>query len=296
MKNHFLRAFILLSVYSSAQPDFSNAFFNKMNMNPAYTGVKDISAPDTLEHKQVDVFYNNTPKSSDYVMATFHMPIYTIHSGIGVMLNYNNEVSEFSEYAAKMFYRYTLVPGLYVGASAGFVNIKLRYYDPTSIGSSSQRFTSPDVDLGIVGQTGSVFFGLALGHINTPVYTISGYPENIPFYTGMTYNSTFGCNINISETRLCMMACFYNNDLSAHLLFYPCKYFFIGLSSTVYYDGAHEVPLISQDIKRDDYSIAFTAGLSLFNNQLNISLSIIKYPGLYNGNYPNSESLLGYGF
>lgn len=283
---------VLFSFYLHSQPNYTQQIlYGPMCINPAFTAVKNVLSPDTSHTRLVDVLTDANIGNDDYnLLGIYQMSFDKIHSGIGIMYNYNSYTVDNGwdavfakryEYAAKLYYRYSFLHNFSAGISTGYVHLE-----------GYQSSMPIDADIGIAYHSRVVFAGLSAGHITRPSYN-DGYGDKVamPFYNGVALNALLGFNIVVDKTRIVLSESLYNYNMAFHLIVYPVKWFYAGVAWTSYYDGtqanpSNVIPSLS-DIQRNSYSvISFMGGFSMCKNKLSLSLALNFYYGMvHNWNF-----------
>ncbi len=282
----------LVTSNAYSQPAFSLIRANKMVFNPAFTGL------DTAFKHQASLFsefdYNN-PGNYQYVysssIATFQMGLDKINSGVGIMVNYSYISDPFSEtdnqLAAKLYYRYTFLPGLSIGIDAGVVDLKSHYqYGPIMEIFSYVPYTNATINnfdfdggAGILYQRKSFYAGVTIDHITSPKST---YPDYIYYtegpmlyYSGISYNWIVGSSLRLGHKTTLDFYLSYRSNITDLNLTFRASHFFIGIS-TLFESYTYSDMLINTD-----FPSALMCGLNLYHNKLKISFAYDIYTDPY---------------
>ncbi len=196
-KQLVLLTLLLASVAGFAQQDaqFSQWMFNKMDLNPAFTGT-DRSICGTAIYRNQWVGFAGAPTT---VMASVggYFPI--VHGGLGLTV-FNDKLGFSNTFIAQASYSYHLslqggASTLGIGVDAGLfqqsVNGTWNSTDPSqldpSIPASGTKVTTYDLGLGLYYTTGTgMFFGLSSTHLPENTINSSNIQTN---YNNTTQNS-----------------------------------------------------------------------------------------------------------
>ena len=234
-----------------------------------------------------------------------------IKSGVGIMVNYNYDVfpSETDkQIAAKLYYRYTILPGFSVGADAGLVNSNSNFqftynwnrgfvYPAIVYQTFPQQATvnnlAFDGGLGILYQHKSFYVGFGTDHLTSPKSTYiaynyeSGSIDNFPIpmhnYSGISYNWIIGSSVHGEAGGVNFSAAYRSNILSLNTSL-ESSHIFVGFS--MFYDVSGN-SLQDMFINNGNY-YALTAGLKLWHNKINASFAYD-----YSGSFFSSATLEG---
>jgi len=171
---HILAFLLFISMMNSnhAQQDpmYSLYMFDKMIINPAFTGSSDWMVG-TIKHRSQFVGMAGNPTTQTL---NFHTPITKRHVGLGVKI-INDKIAIMSNLNASLVYSYHLnVAGgkMSVGLETGFYSRKTAYNELTlstlndnAIPMEGVRSMVPDVGWGMYYQKKQFYIGLSQSHL-----------------------------------------------------------------------------------------------------------------------------------
>lgn len=176
MKTTFITTFIIIGIQMVAQqdPQYSQYMFNRVLINPAYIGSKDVPSITLLSRKEW-VNVSGAPQTNNF---SFSTPIQSNKMGIGGHLvqetiGPKNWLTGYVDYC----YRIKLARGIFsFGVSAGavaynFNTSKLDLYDknePTLQANSVTQAVRFDMNAGIYYYTRSFYLGISATHLTSP--------------------------------------------------------------------------------------------------------------------------------
>jgi len=291
-----LAVFTLVSPEIFAQPAFALPAANKMIVDPALT------ATDTAYKNNVSVYgktmVENIPSQIIYniFLATYERRLDKINSGIGIMINENTE-NVYSQISAKIYYRYTFLPGLSVGIDAGAVNLRESYtfesfeYYPPRVFKVYNQGTAFDCEAGISYKFKSLYAGFSIDHINNPQYAFDDYNNDgskFPTgskpmfnYTGLSCDGIIGGYIGKPNAGIDMSISYRDFNLDANISFVS-SHFFVGVSylSGNYFNYASS-DYTAADIynSQEDY-LALMGGIMVCHKKIKASFAYSFYVGI----------------
>jgi len=287
---------IALTVFSTltafSQEAFSLIDINKMVLNPAFT------ASDTAFKHDASIYtktYTNSDlpgSTNNSFIGTYQMRLDKIHSGVGIMVNYNyvsfGGVETNNQIAAKLYYRYIILPGLSVGADAGLVNLNSRlaisglvfngtsstYVSYAVVTSNSFDF---DAGAGILYQLKYFYAGFTMDHITKPMMS---YPfiDNISItrpmlnYQGIAYNWSIGGNIPIGKCGIELNAYYYQLYTLTLNATFESPHFFVGFSTIQ--DNNNENRIFEAE---DSYYYSVMGGIKVYHKKIKVSFAYNFY-------------------
>lgn len=163
---------IIFSKKVTAQQDpmFSMYMYDKMLINPAYTGSSNWMVG-TLKYKQQFIGFNGNPTTETI---NFHTPIQKRHIGIGFKI-INDQTAVLSNLNASLFYSYHLnfAGGkLSLGLEGGIYNRRVNFQeliltDPSdnSFPLTSMSSLVPDASIGLYYQKKQFYIGYSYSHL-----------------------------------------------------------------------------------------------------------------------------------
>ncbi len=200
MKKLIIIMLVLISCTSFAQQDpvFTHYMFNKLAVNPGYTGSRDVLATDLLYRKQW-VNINGSPQTFSF---TGHSPVKNKHLGLGIYA-YRDAIGPSIDQGAMASFAYKVLfpkSKLAFGINAGFKNYyidrsKLNPKDVNDLSIQNQmenKFVF-DVDFGVYYYAKNYFSGISTKHllqnkmdINTLKDGTSSFTKSVRHYYFMS--------------------------------------------------------------------------------------------------------------
>jgi type IX secretion system PorP/SprF family membrane protein len=171
MKKLILIALLALSLagYSQQEPLFSQYMFNKITVNPAYAGSREVLSADMVYRYQ----WVGMPGSPRTMTLSMHAPMRNNHIGLGGFI-YNDELGPVRDMGALATYAYRIMlpkGKLALGLQAGikYYNVDwemIRTEDPdiTFQPQLTGKIT-PDANVGIYYYSNRVFAGISSKHL-----------------------------------------------------------------------------------------------------------------------------------
>ena len=174
-KLKIIGSLILLSSTLIGQQDFmqSQYMFNLYNINPAYTGSKDVLSA-SISHRSQWVGFEGAPSTQVF---SLHAPITKLKIGVGIQI-FNDVIGprQMNGFNTSYAYHFRLGTGkIGLGLRAGIVNYtynwdELNYKEVTDvvIGQSKQSGMVANFDFGSYYKDKQQFAGIELAHLATP--------------------------------------------------------------------------------------------------------------------------------
>ncbi len=189
---------------SFAQQDFLNSqyMFNLFNINPAYTGNKDVLSA-SLSHRSQWVGFEGAPSTQ---VLSVHAPITKLKIGVGLQI-FNDVIGprQMNGFNTSYAYHFKLGKGkIGLGLRAGIINYtynweQLSYKDVQDvvIGQGKQSGMIADVDFGTYYKDKLQFAGLELAHLATPTISATSTVMDLALHLSAFYGRAFELNKNL---------------------------------------------------------------------------------------------------
>jgi type IX secretion system PorP/SprF family membrane protein len=187
-----------------AQQDFINSqyMFNLININPAYTGSKDVLST-SLSHRSQWVGFEGAPSTQ---VLSIPAPITKLKIGVGLQI-FNDVIGprQMNGFNTSYAYHFKLGQGkIGFGLRAGIVNYtynwdKLNYKDAQDvvIGQGKQSGLIANMDFGAYYKDKMQFAGLELAHLATPTLSATSTEINLKPHLSIFYGRAFEINKNL---------------------------------------------------------------------------------------------------
>jgi type IX secretion system PorP/SprF family membrane protein len=202
--HHWLKGFsIAILIFSTsnsfvAQQDFLNSqyMFNLQNINPAYTGSKDVLSA-SLSHRSQWVGFEGAPSTQ---VLSVHAPITKLKIGVGLQI-FNDVIGPRQMNGINTSYAYHLRLGkgkIGLGLRAGIINYtynwsELNYKDVQDvvIGQGKQAGLVANFDFGSYYKDKLQFAGIELAHLATPTISTTNTEMNLKIHLTGFYGRAF---------------------------------------------------------------------------------------------------------
>ncbi len=236
MKKLYTALLLLMatSLFAQQDPLYSQYMFNKLALNPGYTGSRELLTADLLYRNQ----WVNIPGAPRTISASLHSPLNNPHLALGAYV-YNDKIGplDLTGALASFAYRVIFPEGkLSFGLQAGFKNNgivinDLKSYDQQDpiMYSNIEKKVVPDANFGVYYYSERFYAGLSSLHLlqnqSTIVYDSAGnsqFTKLLSHFYGMT-GAAFPLGENV-VFRPSLLAKFVKNappqlDLNASFLF-----------------------------------------------------------------------------
>ena len=236
MKKLFTALLLLMatSLFAQQDPLYSQYMFNKLALNPGYTGSRELLTADLLYRNQ----WVNIPGAPRTISASLHSPLNNPHLALGAYV-YNDKIGplDLTGALASFAYRVVFPKGkLSFGLQAGFKNNgivinDLKSYDQQDpiMYANIEKKVVPDANFGVYYYSDRFYAGLSSLHLlqnqSTIVYDSAGnsqFTKLLSHFYGMT-GAAFPLGENV-VFRPSLLAKFVQNappqlDLNASFLF-----------------------------------------------------------------------------
>jgi type IX secretion system PorP/SprF family membrane protein len=186
------------SLFAQQDPIYSQYMFNKLALNPAYAGSRDLLTADILYRYQW-VNISGAPKT---ISASLHSPLNNPHLALGAYV-YNDRIGPLNYSGALATFAYRVIfpkSKLSFGLQAGFKNngivmSDLKTYDEQDpmMYSNIQKKVTPDANFGVYYYSERFYAGLSTLHLfqnlSTMVQDSAGntqYTKLVSHFYGMT--------------------------------------------------------------------------------------------------------------
>jgi len=164
-------AFIGISAYSQQDPQYSHYMFDRLSINPGYTGIDNKICITGIFREQWAGF-EGQPQT---FLLNVHGPVKTLRGGVGLSY-FNDQLGFFKHNVARLSYSYHLPAGpgiLGMGISAGIISSALNptwvAIDPVAsdgaIPDASISQTTYDIGFGLYYKTNDLYVGLSSTHL-----------------------------------------------------------------------------------------------------------------------------------
>lgn len=193
-----------ISQTNIAQQDFINSqyMFNLININPAYTGSKDVLSA-SLSHRSQWVGFEGAPSTQSL---TVHAPITKLKIGVGLQI-FNDVIGPRQVNGLNTSYAYHFKLGkgkIGLGLRAGVVNYtynwdKLNYKDVQDvvIGQGKQSGMVANIDFGSYYKDKLQFAGIELAHLASPTISSTSTEIDLALHISAFYGRAFELNKNL---------------------------------------------------------------------------------------------------
>ncbi len=197
-------AFIGLNKSAYTQQDFINSqyMFNLYNINPAYTGSKDVLSA-SLSHRSQWVGFEGAPSTQ---VLSLHAPITKLKIGVGLQL-FNDVIGprQMNGFNTSYAYHFKLGKGkIGLGLRAGIVNYtynwdELNYRDEQDIviGQGKQSGMLANVDFGSYYKDKLQFAGIELAHLAAPTISSTSAEIDLKLHITAFYGRAIELNPNL---------------------------------------------------------------------------------------------------
>ena len=222
-----------LQTFSQQDPQYSLYMFNPLGVNPGYAGSREVLSA-VLVHRSQWIGLEGAPETQALAINT---PLKNKKMGVGLQI-VNDKIGPKTVQTFTLAYAYRLKLGrgkLAFGLSAGILNYnydwnKIEYKDEDDVipNTAAESFMLPTFDFGIYYNTRTMYFGIALDHINRAQFNLIEGQDSINsdarVYSNFT--ATFGKAFVVSDnliiktsllTRLALGAG--NIDINSSILF-----------------------------------------------------------------------------
>ena len=162
-------------LFSQQDPMYSMYMFDKMLINPAFTGSSNWIV-NTVKYRQQFIGFDGNPTTTTF---NFHAPIQKKHIGLGFKV-ISDKIAVTDNLAASLFFSYHLNFGggkLSLGLEGGILNKKINYsnLDLTNLDDpifrvASSSSTASDLSFGIYYQKKKFYGGISAAHILKDIF------------------------------------------------------------------------------------------------------------------------------
>ena len=306
---------LLLTGKAYSQGAFSLINANKMVLNPAFTGLDT-----TFKHEASlygKTYFDDLGAINRSTTGTYQMNLDKIHSGAGIMVNYNyvnlSNSETLNQIATRLYYRYSILPGLSIGADAGFVNMNNHYqfqqitgygFSPAPYNNMTFRNFDFDAGIGFLYQLKFLYAGFSVDHLTKPLESFPGtdpignFSDNMLFpmlnYKGIAYHGIIGGTIPLVCCDFDIKAYYYSEQVNFNATF-EAPHFFVGTSIAFVNYLDYSIP---QLLSINSSYNAVMAGIKVYHSKMKVSFCYNFMPP-HNSQYAifnSAECALSYSF
>lgn len=219
-------AFIGISAFSQQDPQFSHYMFDRLSINPGYTGIDNKICITGIFREQWAGF-EGQPQT---FLLNVHGPVKILRGGAGLSY-YNDQLGFFKHNVARLSYAYHLPVGrglLGMGLSAGIISSALNptwvAIDPVAsdgaIPDASISQTTYDLGFGLYYKTDELYVGLSSTHLSESDLNTLNVKNSRHYYVLAGYDFTINPQLKLRpSTRVESDGTSTQIDLNVNALF-----------------------------------------------------------------------------
>ncbi|MBL4593540.1 MAG: type IX secretion system membrane protein PorP/SprF [Flavobacteriales bacterium] len=198
-----------LQTFSQQDPQYSLYMFNPLGVNPGYAGSREVLSA-VLVHRSQWIGLEGAPETQALAINT---PLKNKKMGVGLQI-VNDKIGPKTVQTFTLAYAYRLKLGrgkLAFGLRGGILNYnydwnKIEYKDEDDVipNTAAESFMLPTVDFGIYYNTRTMYFGIALDHINRAQFNLIEGQDSINSAARVysNFTATFGKAFVISDNLI----------------------------------------------------------------------------------------------